>query len=571
MDRRKLLEVLGAAGISIGMAGCGGSRNNTDQGTTDSRDSTSTVTPSPTGSPTPVDQAPQITDATAELNPEENSLYYSVTATDQKGLGQLRVVYGEKEYSQQPEGKEATVEGTFEDVAEADPSEAGRVSFRAVDSAGQETRKDVVFDSEPPEVVFETRTTENAKEISYNVEAVDNRDLVSLKIEVGTRTLIDEDLNGKEASLEGLVEQNLTPGKMNRLTATVQDTAGNQTSKKVEQYARKFDKTGDLDMDIAVDYIPWIGDKFGGILRKGEVRPNVGHYEDFAKGPQNEVANNHIDQMLGFGANKLLFGFGENRRDYDRFENFKQSELFDKIDLDIFYVLPQVFKRNRNLDDDMDFIRENIFTEDNYNTVNGRPVVHVWRPSDMIYNDALNEQITNEYGGLKGFYEYVSSKLTVDGTEPFLVGDANGRGYPKRIYPGSIWQQEDFWKLWDGLTTFAGRLRPGMKQPWSEYREVIRRDYVGIHEFVNKHQQEFWPMVMPGFNDTHQDGGWGQDRRISRAVEDFRQNLQLAAKYATGRINIYSFNEWAEGSQIESGEFLGNNYDTSYLEAIRQF
>jgi hypothetical protein len=80
----------------------------------------------------------------------------------------------------------------------------------------------------------------------------------------------------------------------------------------------------------------------------------------------------------------------------------------------------------------------------------------------------------------------------------------------------------------------------------------------------------FWPMVFPGFDDRHNEQ-WGQDRRIPRSTQYFRDLLQLAETYGDGRINIYSFNEWTEGTQIEPGAFRGNDYGTDYLEIIEEF
>jgi hypothetical protein len=98
----------------------------------------------------------------------------------------------------------------------------------------------------------------------------------------------------------------------------------------------------------------------------------------------------------------------------------------------------------------------------------------------------------------------------------------------------------------------------------------MEKEYKGINDFTERNNQAFYPMVIPGFNDTHNDE-WGENRRIPRSTGDFEERLQLAEEYDDGRINIYSFNEWAEGSQIESGTFLGNDYGTDYLEVVEEF
>lgn len=76
-------------------------------------------------------------------------------------------------------------------------------------------------------------------------------------------------------------------------------------------------------------------------------------------------------------------------------------------------------------------------------------------------------------------------------------------------------------------------------------------------------------MVFPGFDNRDNDR-WGVDRYVPRDPSHLRQLIELAERYkTTDRINIATFNGWAEGHQIEPGSFRDEDYITEYLDVIR--
>jgi len=78
-------------------------------------------------------------------------------------------------------------------------------------------------------------------------------------------------------------------------------------------------------------------------------------------------------------------------------------------------------------------------------------------------------------------------------------------------------------------------------------------------------------MVFLGFDDRGNQC-WGGDRYIHRNVDRFGEMLTLADEYrTTNRIDIATWNDWAEGTHIEPGSFRGKDYETDYLEEIQAF
>ncbi|MFB6199731.1 MAG: twin-arginine translocation signal domain-containing protein [Candidatus Nanohaloarchaea archaeon] len=567
-NRRDFLKAVGTVGLA-GVAGCAGDGDYSPPSTTGTPSGTSTTS---AGTTTRKDAAPQILSYEAAPQQYGTVLAVSMQGEDDTELEEAAILYGDQQLQETPDGKTVTLEGEFE--PDSDLESPDQVAYLLRDAAGNKTRKKAYPDQDAPELALKATATDNAGEIELMLEGKDNVGLQELAAALNGETARQKDVSeAKKASIDTTVTGDevaaIQPGKMNTVNGTIRDQYDNATEKELEQYVRKYDVLEDTKLDIGVDYIPWIGSKFGDPLSHSEVKPAIGYYEDFANGSQNEVANRHIDQMQGHGITKLMFGFGENNKDYERFRNFDRAGLSDEIEIELFYALPQVFRRNRNLNQDITFMRKEILSKDNYSTINGRPVVNFWKPSALIYNKNLRNRVEDKYGGLIPLFEYVQTNIAPDGEKKaFMVGDANQRGY----WDGKsgFGAAEDFWSKWDGLTSFAGRPVPDEKKSHEESLEFHRKDYKGIQKFADKHNQDFYPMVIPGFNDTHNED-WGQNRVIPRSISFFYDLLTMAEKFADGRINIYSFNEWTEGTQIESGKFKENSYGNSYLKTVKKF
>jgi hypothetical protein len=553
VPRRTYLATLLATGLTSGVAGCNTS--------SDGSDSTST-TESTTAAP---NQAPRILahDATPQNN--GTTLAVSLEGEDDQELSLARIEYAGKIVEEAPESASVSLDGNFTELGATDLNETpGQITYVLRDIDGRETRAEVRPDETAPRLLdFSAQPTENAGEIALLLEGRDDVGLEEVQLLLGGSPQLQENVSGQK---EYSTDQNVGTSedakfRQNTVTASLQDWNGNTTETEAETYVRKYDVMEDTRMDIGAIYLPWMGDKFGEILSGDEVEPAIGHYDDLVE-QQNEVVNQHIDQMQGHGITEVMFTFGTSEEDYRAFGHYEKAALSSEFGVEAFFALPDPFKYNRDIGKDFDFLRENVVGKSNYNTVDNRPVVQFWGPRHLVYN--IRDEIEDRYGGLKEFVDYTRQKLTRDGVEPFLVADASGRGYYNHF------EAEEFWAAWDGLTNWPASTEANKTIPQEEAIEWVKKDYKGIKKFTEKNNQDFYPIVIPGFNDTHNEG-WGQDRRIPRSTSAFRDRLQLAERYADGRINIYSFNEWAEGSQIEPGRFLDSDYGTDYLEVVEEF
>jgi hypothetical protein len=555
VTRRSYLQALLATGVVASTAGCNSSQDTSNTEATD--------TPTATSS-----QAPRILAHDATPQDSGATLAVSLEGEDDHKLNLVRIKYGERTIEKNPESTSVRLRGEFTDLGASELTEApGQVTFLLRDSTDRETRTEVYPDETPPRLqTFSIEPTDNAGELTLRLEGQDDIGLETIKLQLGERIPLQRTVSERN---DYATDQRIRVGddaafQQHTATAILEDWNGNTTESNAETYVPKYDVLRETRLDIGAVYLPWMGSKFGGILSQKEVKPRIGYYEDLVE-RQNEVVNQHVDQMRGHGINKIMFTFGE-RNDHQRFNNFEQAHLSKGIGVEAFVAIPPIFDRGRDIDEDLDFIRENLLGEPYYSTTRKRPIVQFWNPSHLVYN--RREQIRDEYGGLTDFLRHVRKKLRKDGTDPFLVGDANGRGYNQG--DAGFGGAEDFWGGWDGLTSWTGRTVADETVSQEKAMRFVEEDYQKIREFADKNDQEFYPMVIPGFNDTHNEE-WGQNRTIPRSTTAFRDRLQLAEKYADGRINIYSFNEWAEGSQIESGRFLDNDYGTAYLEVVEEF
>ena len=71
-------------------------------------------------------------------------------------------------------------------------------------------------------------------------------------------------------------------------------------------------------------------------------------------------------------------------------------------------------------------------------------------------------------------------------------------------------------------------------------------------DFAHKHTLLFVPSVGPGYVDTAVRPWNSRNRRERRDGEYFSQSLDAAARVMPSLLSLTSFNEWHEGTQIET-------------------
>lgn len=420
-------------------------------------------------------------------------------------------------------------------------------------------------DTERPVIEsYDISATPTAGELAIMVDASDNVELNRAVV----RTSVDEVhrmLDGRSDSLSVRIRG--SPGENERVRLILEDEAGNRTSEMTESYVRKYDVFEDTRLDMSAVYIPFTGDKMKVQDCVNEVQPAVGEYGDPIPP---EISSRHIDQMQGHGITTVSFDFGEGREDYFRWETFTDSQLFSEIDVECYYVLSQALKRERPIGNDFEFIRENMLQLENYNTVNGRPIVQFWGATFPAWGGTersrqVKDEIMDEYGGFEEFMGYIRSELTINGKNPFLIGEFRNTGIG-----GVPEKYQELFSQFDAASSWTGVLEAGETISQETSYKQTRRNFEGLRSLAEKNDMEFVLTVYPGFDDRH-NKCWGEDRHVPRSPEFMSKLLNLADSYRTiDKINISTFNGWGE-NPIEPGTFRGTNYGTDYLEVVKRF
>ncbi|WP_158056416.1 glycoside hydrolase family 71/99 protein [Halorussus halophilus] len=323
-----------------------------------------------------------------------------------------------------------------------------------------------------------------------------------------------------------------------------------------EQSPNERERAIDSNLDLGAVYIPFLGTKWDECI---DHQPAVGQYDIEDSG----VIDTQIAQMKQCGISTVLFNYGENERTFDRFRAFKDADRFANIDVEAFWAIGRIFERNLDFDRFVEFVAEEMIPLPNYKTIDGRPVVTFWSPGYLVANDDAKEQIRDEWGGLEGLFSTIRTELTVDGTEPFLVGDIGGWGVGG--FPNDI---ETLGRQFDAITSWVASPDPGLN-PWDEHREEVEESFRRSFWFAVENDLEFVPMVFPGFNDEP-NSCWGDDRHVPRSPSHLAELFDLALKYrTTDRTYIATWNGWPEGHQIEPGTFDGHDYGTAYLDVVK--
>lgn len=577
LSRRAILGTLGIAG-PIGLAGCSGTDEEPSETASPTPDN-ETTTSAETDTATAPNQAPSL--ATATATPQENgqALDYHVIAEDDTGLQYVAVTYGDQtqEWNGDQLGRSIDKDGQLTDLGE--PPENGQVVFTAEDSAGQQTQAQVNPDERPPEITnFQLQPTDNAGEIEAVLEGGDvGLEELALLLD-GNPQLQQDELGETDATVDTTVDVSdaATVGETNTITAQIEDWNGNTTESEAETYLRKYDVIEDTRLDIGVNYLLWAGDKFGKCI--DQATPTIGRYND-PIAP--ETTSKHIDQMQGHGITNVLMNFNGTEGDRQSAEQFFRSQLANDIGVRPIYSIKDyrwgpdnqdIDWKNDLVPNDMGFIRNNFLERDEVFEYEGRPVFNIWNASYFPWDDTYHNRIIEGWGGYENFTDDIRNHLQVNGKDPFIIGGVTGGG-AEDAFQKSNPRVPRFLKNLDATTSWVagGAWGKDNQATWDEVLPWLEGEYQGHREFAKKHDMEFVPMVFPGFDDR-MNICWGQDRLTPRSQNHFKELLALADEYrTTNMIDIATWNDWTEGTQIEPGSFRGTDYGTEYLDIVQEF
>lgn len=220
----------------------------------------------------------------------------------------------------------------------------------------------------------------------------------------------------------------------------------------------------------------------------------------------------------------------------------------------------------------MNWLRDNIISRENVATFRGRPLMYIWNvPSwDAPYT---HDRIMDRWGSYANFVDDLRSMLRDGDTDPFIVAGTGWYGYVG--YPSD--RKKSLSRQFDATSTWVAGGAWKQNEPNNFATQESALDYAeqnfkGNLQFVNENDMEFVPMTFPGFNERGCPERKSDERKTPRSPEFFWKTLELADEYrTTDLVDIAPYNNWLEGTQIAPGSFMGEDYGTEYLEAVKGF
>jgi hypothetical protein len=492
-----------------------------------------------------------------------------MTGEGDRELVYAAVTYGDRTIDERPNADRVTLDERIDDIQDAAHEDPGQVTYLLRDAADHETRKESVPDEQAPDLSVRAEPADTAGEIVLYLEGRDDTGLGTVRAGLAGEEVLEEDLSGRqEAALERTAGSDAAePMAYNSVGAQLRDWNGNRTGKSLESYVRKYDLLEDPALDIGVVYFPMGSRMFTNCL-PDDVEPEVNDYGTNPIPP--ETVTKHIDQMQGHGITRVLPSWGGSPWRY-MYAGYTESDLYDEVTVDPFYwIARDDWTSSDSVKENvvhprLDTFREEMMATDAAATHDGRPTFTLGNAS-LLADPDIRDTVQDEWGGYDAFVDDLRSRLTVDGTEIFLVTCFPGfESYNPRL--------RDIARPFDGVTTWVGAGAWGEddQATWDEARSFVEDMYGTHRDFTDDHGMEFIPTVFPGFDDRA-NTCWGPDRYTPRSPDHLAELLDLADQYrTTDMINIATWNDWTEGTQIEPGTYRGEDYDTAYLDVVKEF
>lgn len=419
---------------------------------------------------------------------------------------------------------------------------------------------------------FTAQYTDTASDIAVYLEGHDDEALATAAITTSRdriRRTPDDTTVTIDTTMQG------RPGKVNDVTAQLADEAGNTVDETVETYVRKYDRDlADTRLDIGVHYIP----QAGAMFENGCVADTRGPRADYDDPIPPATTSRHIDQMTGHGIGRVVYSYEGFHDSPERLRTFVDSQLVDQVD-----VVPEISWNTFGNSDPAtwedevvprvtDLLRDTLMSNTTTATYGDRPVVRMGAVGAIALHDTPRQHVMKQWGSYDAFMDDIRSRLTVDGSEPFIYGGMPFANWENAYDHPEL---EQFAPLLDGVSTWV----PGINQHagetyhWEDVFRTVRNTFQTHHDFVTSNDMEFIPTTFPG-EDDRGNTCWGPEgkRHIPRSTDRFQQFLGIAEQYATtDMIDIATWNDWAEGTMIEPGTYRGEEYGTAYLDIIQEF
>jgi hypothetical protein len=563
-SRRQLLRA-GGSGAFLAFAGCSTEiGSSTDRPVPDSGDG----------------EFPQIQSYDATPKEDGTVLAVEMSGVSNREISYASIRYGARKLEAHPGKKEISISGRLDEIHDAVSGGVGRTVYLLRDEAGNETRAETFPDKSAPQLSITGQPQSSSGGLNLRIEGHDQTGLHHLRIRAGNSTVFERDITGKPSftikeTISAHDYADIQAGEWNTLQAILEDAFGNRTRKQISAYVREYDRVDDRGLNISARYIPYAGDGLGRCLTNIDIEPAVGRYETPADEPiPASVTTKHIDQMTGHGIARTTLVFNGKERSFKYVREFLKSELIDDIEVEPSYGMRALTDnmdkswKNEVLPEDLQFLRDTIMRRDNAATFRDRPLFHIWNAVQFAGGETLRQKVIEDFGDFESFVDNIREHLRIGQTEPYLVAGTGTAGPSLSTSDEAKSLISEF----DAATTWVpGNVDPGSTVRWDNTVDGVIEDFETTREFTETHDMEFIPTVFPGFNDQG-NTCYGGGRHLPRDPKKFRRLLEMADNYrSTNLINIATWNDWVEGTQIEPGAYRGTQYGNTYLDLINKF
>lgn len=282
-------------------------------------------------------------------------------------------------------------------------------------------------------------------------------------------------------------------------------------------------------------------------------KPTRGLYDSRNK----DIINEHIDEATGHGIDFFnISWWGPNSwEDITIRDFFLAADLINEIKFSIFYETLGTLKwTGVDFDDraninrliaDFKYIAEEYFDHPSYLKIDGRPVVSIYLT--RIFSGDIESAISE-----------LRTEMNTLGYDIFILAD--------EVY----WQspdterQKNRTRLYDGV--FSYNMHASEPNIDEGFVNQALQKFMEWKASADELSIEFVPNVLPSFDASNLSDP--NPYIISRTIEKFFSFLEGSLDMlSTNRmILITSYNEWHEGTEIESSE----EYGTSYLQIVKE-
>lgn len=295
---------------------------------------------------------------------------------------------------------------------------------------------------------------------------------------------------------------------------------------------------------VGTHYYPWYEGEGHNWTNNTVSEPVLGEYDVTSP----DVINEHLKWSLEHGIRwwSISWWGPDSRTDRNLKQDLSSAKDFGMVNFSILYETVGRFEEfefdlsegeaKERLVNDFAYLEQEYFSRENYLHVNGKPLIYFY------ISDALT-------GEVESAFNQAIEELEAD---PYILAGIEHGSDPETAPIGAVA---------DGVTSYNPyTARKDIEEVFHDTyeKEIVTMDYAAKDADL-----DFFPVIIPGYNDTGLPAKQREDNPILSASPDrFEQVCDQARPHfedAEG-VLITSFNEWYEDTQIEPSTEHGSDY-----------